>query len=61
MQDGGTVYVPTPDERAGFQAATDHMRQWYADQYGTDWYDALVAAITDAEAEIAGERSEILN
>ena len=61
VEQGGTVYVPTPDERTSFQAATEHMRQWYADQYGVDWYDALVAAIAEAESEIAGERSEILN
>ena len=57
---GGTVYVPTPDERQTFMAATDHMVGWYADQYGTDWYDALVAAIDEADAAIAASRDTII-
>ena len=29
VESGGTVYVPTPDERATFMEATDAMKEWF--------------------------------
>lgn len=54
---GGTVYVPTADEKATFEAGKDHMLGWYSDQYGTEWVDSLNAAIAEASADIAASHA----
>ena len=52
---GGTVYVPTPEEKAQFVEKVQPLRKWFTDRYGTEWLEALEQAIADAEAEIAEE------
>lgn len=42
---GGTIYVPTPEQKALFRQATSGMRDWYIDQYGTDWLEKLDNAV----------------
>lgn len=54
---GGTVYVPTAEEKATFEAGKDHMLGWYSDQYGTVWVEKLNAAIAEASAEIAASHA----
>lgn len=59
---GGTVYVPTAEERATFMAATDPMKEWFlanADN-AKEWLDAWDGAIAAAEAEIDADRARIL-
>lgn len=53
IEAGGTVYVPSAEDKATFEAGKAHMVKWYTDQYGTEWLDKLNAAIADAKAEIA--------
>lgn len=52
---GGTIYVPSPEEKAAFQDATKGMRDWYAGQYGSEWLDRLDAAIATCEDSISAE------
>lgn len=46
---GGTIYVPTTEEKAKFRDAASGMRQWFADQYGSIWLEKLDTAITACE------------
>jgi TRAP-type C4-dicarboxylate transport system substrate-binding protein len=52
---GGTVYVPTAEEKAAFQTAAKPMEQWYIDQFGDEWLKKVQAAIGDCETTIAAE------
>ncbi len=51
-ESGGTLYVPTPEEKAIFRQAASGMRDWYVEQYGDEWLKKLDAAISGCEAEI---------
>ena len=57
---GNTIYVPTADEKATFLAVRDSMREWYAEQFGTEWLDRWLGAIADAEAAIDADRAAVL-
>lgn len=54
---GGTIYVPTSDEKIAFQDASSGMRDWYSDKYGSEWLDkvdvAVNACTTSTDAEFA--------
>lgn len=55
---GGTIYVPTDDEKAAFRKAASPLKKWYTDKYGaegTELLKAYEAAISTAEAELAAE------
>jgi TRAP-type C4-dicarboxylate transport system substrate-binding protein len=41
---GGEIIVPTPDARAEFQKAASGMRDWFSQNYGSEWLDKLDAA-----------------
>lgn len=47
---GGTVYVPTAEEKAKFRQAASGMRTWFTDQYGPEWLGKLDEAINTCEA-----------
>ncbi|MCG8418269.1 MAG: TRAP transporter substrate-binding protein DctP [Proteobacteria bacterium] len=49
---GGTIYMPTADEKIQFQKATAGLRTWFADTYGTEWLDKLDTAVRACEADI---------
>ena len=51
-ESGGTLYVPTPEEKAQFREAAGGMREWYVEQYGNEWLDKLDNAIEECEREI---------
>ena len=51
----GTVYVPTPEEKAQFQATAKPMEDWFIKQYGDEWLVKARAAISDCEAKIDAE------
>jgi len=58
---GGTIYVPTAEEKSAFQEASSGMRDWYSDKFGTEWLDKVDAAVeactvsTDAEFAAANK------
>ena len=54
-EDGGEIYVPSPDEKKMFQEASAGMRGWYTDKYGAEWLDKLDAAVTACEASTDAE------
>ena len=51
-ESGGTLYVPTLEEKAEFREAASGMRAWYIEQYGEKWLAKLDAAIAACEAQI---------
>jgi len=55
---GGTIYVPTPEEKAQFVAAAKPARQWFIDKYGQEWVDILENAVKEAEKEVEAERQQ---
>ena len=58
--DGGTIYVPTREEKATFLPARDHMTKWFSEQFGSEWVDKYIAAIKQAEEKLAAERAALL-
>ncbi|MDU8942285.1 TRAP transporter substrate-binding protein [Ovoidimarina sediminis] len=59
---GGDLYVPTPDEKAAFKEAAAPVFDWFQSNVdgGGDVYNALLASVEEAEAEIAAERGSDL-
>lgn len=51
----GTVYVPTPEEKAAFQTAVKPMEDWYINQFGEEWLSKTQAAIKACEEQIDAE------
>ena len=56
---GGTIYVPTPEEREQFAAAAAPLREWFVDNYGAEWLDTLDASIATCEAQIDAEYEQL--
>ena len=62
MQDfvagGGDLYVPTPEEKAAFREAAAPVYDWFKANIdgGEAAFDALAAAVAEAEAEIDAAR-----
>lgn len=48
---GGTIYVPTPEEKAQFKEAAAPVWDWYKEKYGSEWLDKLSSAVQACEAE----------
>ncbi len=59
---GGDLYVPTPDEKAEFQAAVAPVYDWFKANVkgGPEIFDALTAAVAEAEATIDGDAAKDL-
>lgn len=55
---GGDLYVPTPEEKAAFQAAAQPVYAWFADNVegGSETLEAFQTAIADAEANLNAAR-----
>jgi tripartite ATP-independent transporter DctP family solute receptor len=51
-ESGGSIYVPTQEEKMVFQGAASGMREWYVDQYGDEWLTRLDKAIAACESSI---------
>ena len=52
---GGTIYVPTPEEKDAFRQAAAPLQKWYTDKYGAEGEELLKAykaAIEEAEADL---------
>jgi len=58
---GGTIRVPTAEEKATFLEARDAMKQWFLDNIDNaeEWLEAWESAIAGAEAEIDADRARI--
>jgi TRAP-type C4-dicarboxylate transport system substrate-binding protein len=59
---GGTLYVPTPDQKAQFKEAAAPVYDWFKANVrgGPEMFDALTSAVADAEASInAGTAKDI--
>jgi len=52
---GGTIYVPTAEEKKMFQEASSGMRDWYTGKFGDEWLSKLDAAVAACEATVADE------
>ena len=59
MAEGGDLYVPTPEEKAAFKEAAAPVYDWFKANVdgGEAAYDALVAAVAEAEAQIDATRA----
>lgn len=51
-ESGGSIYVPTREEKMTFRDAASGMREWYVDQYGDEWLIKLDKAIAGCESRI---------
>ena len=51
LKSGGTIYVPTAEEKATFQAAKPVIKKWFVTNIpdGQLWFDKLEAAVKKAE------------
>ncbi|NBN63917.1 TRAP transporter substrate-binding protein [Pannonibacter tanglangensis] len=60
---GGEVYVPTAEEKAAFKAAVAPVFDWFKGNVkdGAEIFDKFQAAVADAEAKVAAERTADLN
>ena len=60
---GGDLYVPTPDEKASFKDAAAPVYDWFKANVdgGAEIFDALTAAVTEAETNINAARAADLN
>ena len=58
---GGTIYAPTPEEKATFQTAKAVMKDWFVQNIedGQLWYDKLDAAVKEAEARVDAARTVV--
>ncbi|MEL6168695.1 MAG: TRAP transporter substrate-binding protein DctP [Pseudomonadota bacterium] len=56
---GGDIYVPTPEEKAAFKDAAAPVYDWFKANVdgGEEIFDALTAAVAEAEAELDAVRS----
>lgn len=54
VAEGGTIYVPTPEEKEMFKEAAQPVYDWFKANVegGAEVYDALVTKATEAEAAI---------
>ena len=60
---GGDIYVPSAEEKAAFREAAAPVYDWFNANVdgGQERFDALSAAVAQAEAEINAARAEDLN
>ncbi len=55
----GTIYVPTPEEKASFQEAAAPLQEWYTSNFGSEWLELLQGSIDDCVAEIDAEYADL--
>lgn len=56
---GGDLYVPTPDEKAAFKDAAAPVYDWFKANVkgGEEVFNALTAAVADAEKTLSAGRA----
>lgn len=52
---GGTIYVPTADEKKAFQEASSGMKDWYKGKFGDEWLTKLEDAVAACETSVSDE------
>jgi TRAP-type C4-dicarboxylate transport system substrate-binding protein len=59
VEGGGTIYVPSPDEKAAFRDAAAPVFDWFQANVdgGPEIFDALTAAVAEAEEELNAVRA----
>jgi len=60
QESGGTVYVPSPDEKATFLPYRDQMAEWFVAKYGSEYVDGWKGAIAQAEKEVGVMNAMVL-
>ncbi len=60
-ENGGEVYVPTPEEKAQFVESVQPLKQWYVERFGDKWLKLLEESIAQAKMEIEEEDAKLLN
>ena len=55
-QAGGSLYVPSAEEKKAFQAAVKPVETWYVNKYGERWLEELRGAIASCEQSVAQMR-----
>ncbi|MDU8909829.1 TRAP transporter substrate-binding protein DctP [Aestuariicoccus sp. MJ-SS9] len=60
---GGDLYVPTPEEKAAFRDAAAPVFDWFKENVdgGEEIFNALTAAVAEAEADLAAAYEADLN
>ncbi len=60
---GGSLYVPTPDQKAMFKEAASPVYDWFKTNVkgGPEVFDALTSAVADAEGRLAKAYASDLN
>jgi TRAP-type C4-dicarboxylate transport system substrate-binding protein len=60
---GGSLYVPTPDEKAEFREAAAPVYDWFKANIdgGEEIFDAMVSAVAEAEADLAAGMAADIN
>jgi TRAP-type C4-dicarboxylate transport system substrate-binding protein len=63
VAEGGEIYVPTPDEKEQFKQAAAPVFDWFKANIknGPEIYDALTAAVADAEKSINADTDKDIN
>lgn len=57
---GGTLHIPTKEEKATFLPGQKAVADWYVKKYGAEYFDMIKAAVKRAEAEIDAENIAML-
>lgn len=63
VEGGGDLYVPSPEEKAVFAASAAPVQEWFRTNVdgGGQILDAMIAAVAEAEAELAADYESDLN
>lgn len=56
---GGTMHIPTAEEKASFLPGQKAVADWFVEKYGPEYYDLVKAAVKRAEAAVDAERAAI--
>lgn len=59
VDSGGSIHVPTPEEKATFLPGQKVVIDWFTDKYGPEYYELVKAAADRAEAEVDAERAAV--
>jgi TRAP-type transport system periplasmic protein len=57
---GGTIYVPTPEEKAQFVEVSAPIYDWYIENHGNEWLDTINGTISACEEKIAATQASFL-
>ncbi|MEP0960790.1 MAG: TRAP transporter substrate-binding protein DctP [Roseobacter sp.] len=63
VEEGGDLYVPTPEQKAAFKAGAEPVFEWFKGNVGRgdEIFEALATAVAEAEAEVGEARAADLN